>query len=104
MSQISKNIFAVTLLGGVAILGYFMFVQKDSNTLLMEADNQVSNQLLVQASGFVKKRTEIESLVIDTSILLDSRFANLTTYTNTVVNQNIGKTSLFEPSEEIGIN
>jgi len=101
MTQTLKNALALALLGGVALLGYLMFVQRDANSLIMGGDNPVSDQLLVQASGFVEKRMAIEALMIDTSILVDPRFTKLNTFTNKVPEQPVGKISLFEPAQEL---
>ena len=101
MTQTLKNVLAFALLAGVAVLGYFMFIQRDSGNLILGQDGVVSDQLLVQASTFVEKRMVVESLMIDTSILVDPRFTNLNTYTAPVPNQSVGKISLFEPAEEL---
>ncbi|MFN3188384.1 MAG: hypothetical protein ACK42D_02455 [Candidatus Paceibacteria bacterium] len=101
MTQALKNVLALGLLAGVGLLGYFMFVQRDSNNLILGQDNFVSDQLLVQASTFIEKRMVIEALTIDTAILMDPRFVNLDTFTSPVPDQPIGKISLFEPAEEL---
>ena len=103
MTQTLKNTLALVLLGGVALLGYLMFVQKDSDTLILGEDGPVSDLLLVQASGFIEKRMTIEALKIDTSILVDSRFMALNNFTSPVPEQPIGKNSLFEPAQELNI-
>jgi len=101
MTQTLKNALAMVLLAGVAVLGYIMFIQRDSSTLIPGQAGPISEVLLVQASSFIEKRTVIESLAIDTSILLDERFVNLNTYTASVPEQPVGKISLFESAQEL---
>ncbi len=101
MSQTLKNALALALLAGVALLGYLMFVQRDANSLILGQDGPVSDQLLVQASSFIGKRMVIEAFTIDTSILVDSRFTSLNTFTAPVPEQSVGKISLFEPAQEL---
>lgn len=101
MTQTLKNTLAFALLGGVALLGYVMFVQRDSNSLIISENDVVSNQLLVQAKSFIEKRAVIESLNLDTSILVDPRFTNLNTFTAPVPQQQVGKLSLFESAQEL---
>jgi hypothetical protein len=101
MTQTLKNALALALLGGVALLGYLMFVQRDASNLILGENGPVSDQLLVQASSFVEKRMMIESLNIDTSILVDPRFVSLSTFTAPVPEQQVGKLSLFESAQEL---
>lgn len=101
MTQTLKNAFALALLAGVALLGYLMFVQRDVNVLTPGQEGPSQDQLLVQASSFIEKRMTIEALEIDTSILMDSRFINLSTFTSPVPDQPVGKITLFEPAEEV---
>lgn len=101
MTQTLKNALALALLGGVALLGYLMFVQRDASNLILGDNGPVSNQLLVQANGFIEKRAVIESLQLDTSILVDPRFTNLSTFTAAVPEQQVGKLSLFESAQEL---
>lgn len=104
MTQTIKNFLALALLGGVAVLGYFMFIQKDSDSLILGDGGQISSQLLVQASAFIEKRMLIESLTIDTSILVDPRFVDLSNFTTSVPEQSIGKLSLFESAVESDVS
>lgn len=92
---------AIGVIGGVIMLGYILFIQQDSSSLMMTTEDQlVADRLLVQAYTFAEKRMQIEALAIDTAILVDERFVNLTTFTAPVPEQPIGKTSLFEPAIE----
>jgi hypothetical protein len=101
MTQSLKNVLAFALLGGIALLGYVMFIQQDSQSLLIAEDGVVSDQLLIQAYSFIEKRSTIDALVIDTSLLLESRYNTLVSYTATVPDQPVGKSSLFEPARPI---
>jgi hypothetical protein len=100
MTQTLKNIFALALLAGVAILGYFMFIQKDATSLFVTEDSVIANDLLVQASSFIEKRQKIDSLSLDIQILTNEKFSSLTTYTKPVSDQPVGKETLFEPAQE----
>lgn len=101
MSQTLKNALALALLGGVAFLGYLMFVQRDANSLILGDAGPVADQLLIQASSFIEKRMMVEALAIDTAVLVNPRFTNLSSFTSPVPEQPVGKISLFEPAQEI---
>jgi len=101
MTQTVKNIIAVVILGGVGLLGYILFMQKDTNSLMFGQDSVVSDVLIVQARTFVQKRQRVEAVTIDATVFTDPRFTTLTTYTVPVVAQPVGKTSLFESAIEM---
>jgi hypothetical protein len=104
MTQTLKNALAFALLAGVALLGYLMFLQRDAGTLLLGQSGPVTDQLLTQASGFIEKRMLIESLQIDTSVLINPRFTGLNNYAEVVPEQPVGKVSLFESAQELSTN
>jgi hypothetical protein len=100
MSQTLKNILVVVLFGGIALLGYVLFVGRDNTSLLFDpATDPISNQLLQQANTFIQKRATIESLQLDTAILVDPRFVNLVSFSRPVPEQPVGKSTLFEPAQ-----
>lgn len=101
MNQTLKNIIAFSILAGVAVIGYFLFIQRDATTLLSNQDEIMADLLLVQARSFIEKRRALEALAIDTSVLLDPKFTSLDTFTVPVVTQPVGKTSLFEPAQTV---
>lgn len=102
MSQTLKNILVVTLFGGIALLGYVLFVQRDTTTLLFDTTNDpISDQLLVQANTFVQKRATIEAVELDTAIFVDTRFVNLVSFSRPIPDQPIGKNTLFEPAQSV---
>ncbi len=96
MSQLLQKIFITLGAAGLIFLGYLLFVQPSQFALDGGAVDPLADGVLAKTQVFIERRALLDQVTIDSALFTDPRFTTLRSYTTTLSNQAVGKTSLFE--------
>ncbi|MCB9811356.1 hypothetical protein H6783_00400 [Candidatus Nomurabacteria bacterium] len=91
-----KNIIIVLGLIAVAAVGYYLFVVERSSGLSSATSGTDVSQAEVEARSFLIRLTELQKIEINTSILSDTRFQGLQSFSRQVVPAAVGRDHPFE--------
>jgi hypothetical protein len=95
MSDTLKNIMVLVV--GVVLLGGGYYLLFMPNSFVLEGGTSpLDTQLLVETQQFIQYRQTLESITLDTAVLDDVRFTSLRSFETPVVEQSLGKESLFD--------
>jgi hypothetical protein len=101
MESSLKNIVSILAIATCAFLGYYIFVQKDINTLALDG-GAVTAELFVDVQKYIERRAVLDAIAMDTSIFSDERFRSLVGYPTDIVEQPVGRTNPFDEAESSG--
>lgn len=86
---------------GLFYLGYVLFFQSNQFALDDEYVNSATENLVAKTQVFIERRAQLDSVSLDGGLFTDERFTSLVSYTTTLSNQTVGKTSIFDLPNEI---
>ncbi len=81
---------------GLIALAYFLFFQPSQFELEAGESNPLADAVLAKTQVFIELRAKLDTVVIDSDLFADERFTGLRSYSSTLADQPIGKTSLFD--------
>lgn len=96
MSSGVKNFAVFGGLAIVAILGYYLFVIKDSSTI--SAGDVVASQADAETREFLQRLQDLRTVDLDTDVLRDPRFKTLVDFSTDIVTVPVGRANPFEPA------
>ncbi len=100
-SSVQNIIFAiVTLL--VLALGGFLYMSSDDFSLSSSGTTNLDNAVLLNAQIFLSRKAVLDNLHIEDnlSIFTDAKFLSLESNAVPVLNQDVGKSNLFDEAVE----
>jgi hypothetical protein len=96
MSETVKNIVVGIVFIGVAVAGYYMFLQRDSGGLTLDGVTPQNAELLARTEAFIARRSQLEALKLDVTFFQSPTFTSLRSYTTVVPDQGVGRENIFE--------
>lgn len=96
MSQTLKNILVFTLFFILVLAGYYLYANRDSNTLLPNMTEGSTDDLLAKTEIFISRRADLESRTMDVSLFKNERFISLRSYRTEVPTQAVGRSNVFD--------
>lgn len=94
MNSSLKNIVVLLVILTFAFVGYYIFVQNDSQIDFTDNSN-VSDEILAKTSLFIERRAILDKVVIDTSVFEDPLFISYRNFTLPVSEQVTGRENPF---------
>jgi hypothetical protein len=90
-----KNVTTLLVIFTAAVLGYYLFVQKDQSELSLEGGGVVEG-LFADVQKYTERRQQLDRIRLDTSLFTDERFRSLVGYSTEVPEQPIGRENPFD--------
>lgn len=94
MGAIIQNIIIIIGLIAVIVLGYVMYTENNRNQLNFTSTSALQDEVI----EFIQKQQELDSIVIDTSILQDSNFRSLQEVVGPPPQLEVGRDNPFIPN------
>lgn len=101
MSETVKNIVVGILFIGVAVAGYYMFTQRDSDGLSLDGVTPLDPEMSARTDVFIARRSELEALKIDVTFFQSPTFTSLRSYTTVVPDQVVGRVNIFDTPSSV---
>lgn len=93
MGKTSVNISIVLLLATLAYVGYYFYSQPASNI----PNTATLESMLANTHVFIERRQVLDEVNMDVSLLEDIRFRSLQSFTEPIVEQEVGRPNPFDP-------
>jgi hypothetical protein len=91
MESAVKNILIVLVVFSVAFLGYYFYTQQVSTA----PNDEVVKTMLANTEVFIDRSQELDRIALDMSILEDTRFKTLRSFTRPVSDKPVGRPDPF---------
>lgn len=93
-----KNTIVILGLVIIAAAGVYLFLNRDATQLMLDNSEGVSEAVLASTQVFIERRAILESLTLDTTLLDDSRFLSLRSFSRPVSERPVGRDNPFAPA------
>ncbi len=100
MSSSLKNITIVLVILTCAVVGYYIYVQRDSFTL-ETADVSMEQDMFATVQEYTARRELLSKVDLKTDIFKDERLKLLVTYSEPVVPVPVGRSNPFDPITQV---
>jgi hypothetical protein len=93
MESSAKNTLTVLIVLSVAFLGYYFYTQQVSTA----PNDEAVKSMLTNTEVFIGRSQELDRIALDMSILEDTRFKTLRSFTKPVNDKPVGRPDPFAP-------
>jgi hypothetical protein len=94
MESLAKNATTIIILLAFAALGYYLFIQSDSQSIAPGYSSQ--SHVLAETAVFLERRRTLEQIQFDLRVLENPVFSSLTSYSTPVLEPPIGRDNPFD--------
>jgi len=94
MESLTKNAITIIVLVSFAALGYYLFLQSDTQSIAPGYSSQ--SEILAETAVFLERRRTLEQIRLDLRVLENPVFNSLTSYSSPVLEPPVGRDNPFD--------